>query len=152
MGLFHPSHLYRVVVYDNQDRYSKSQFVAHNCRSIRIPLGVQTEVLGKYLSILETKGTYLPEIEVDPATGQERSKRVQWMPRFAITATADLTAQKEVDAPPVPAGGMLITPPVPEAGDLNDKSIIELRSLCAEKGIRYPKAHTKDELIELLTK
>lgn len=151
MSLFHPNHTYRVIVYDNQDRYAKFQFVAHNCRSVRIPLGVPTEVQGKHLSILETKGTFLPEVDVDPTSGQERSRLAKWMPRFSITATADLTAQQEMDAPPVPAGGTIITPPRLEAGDLNGKSIIELRSMCAEKGIPYPKAHTKDDLIDLLT-
>ena len=152
VGIFQHDHVFRVMVYDNQDHKAKEQFVSINCKAMKIPLGRQTDVPGAYLSNLESKGHYMPVTDVDPDTGMERSVRSQWMPRFGISVISDLTAGAELKAPPVPSGGILLEPAKLTPDVLESKSLIELRTLCAERGLRYAAKAGKEDLIELLSR
>ena len=150
MGIFQHDHVYRVMVYDNQDQKAKEQFVSINCKAMRIPLGRQTDVPGAYLTNLESKGHFMPSVDVDPDTGMERSVRSQWMPRFGVSVIADLTAGAEFKAPPIPSGGTILEPAKLAPDVLESKSLIELRTLCAERGLRYAPKASKEDLIGLL--
>ena len=94
----------------------------------------------------------MPSVDVDPDTGMERSVRTQWMPRFGISVISDLTAGAELKAPPVPSGGILLEPAKLAPDVLESKSLIELRTLCAERGLRYAAKAGKEDLIELLSR
>lgn len=149
MSLFHADHFYRVVVQDAQDARAQTQFLSHNCRSVRIPMGTQTEVQGKYLRMLETKGVYLPVSERDPETGMERFVRRRWMPRFNIHTIADITASKGVSAAPVPSGGVLLEKPsnpserMPEGSSPATESAEDFPEPKSEKTGRPSKANAK---------
>lgn len=151
MSLYQPNHVYRCMVFDNEDRKAKVQFVAVNCRERKIPLGQVVEVEGKYLAVLENRGMFLPTVEDDPRTGQQRSVRNQWMPRFGISVIADLTAGTPLVTAPIPSGGIILEPGKVDPATIEGKSTIELRTMCAERGIRYPSKASKEDLIQLLT-
>ena len=180
MSMFQPERMYTVTVFDNQDRDSREQFVAVNFQKVRIPIGKQTRVAGKFLAVLENKGSYLSAQMEDTVSGQVRSDPyARWMPRFSITTHG------MVDMPSVPSGGVVLEGPkpaeVPIVGqrqsalslDLGEakaeakaeaepkksgidrnallgKTMAEVRSMCANRGIRYKVSNTKEELIELL--
>ena len=176
MSMFQPERMYTVTVFDNQDRDSREQFVAVNFQKVRIPIGKQTRVAGKFLAVLENKGSYLSAQMEDTVSGQVRSDPyARWMPRFSITTHG------MVDMPSVPSGGVVLEGPKPivvpivgqESLKLNveepkaepeaepkksgidrnallGKTMAEVRSMCANRGIRYKVSNTKEELIELL--
>ena len=182
MSMFQPERMYTVTVFDNQDRDSREQFVAVNFQKVRIPIGKQTRVAGKFLAVLENKGSYLSAQMEDTVSGQVRSDPyARWMPRFSITTHG------MVDMPPVPSGGVVLEGPKPievpivgqrqsalsldpgeakaeakaepeaepkksgiDRNALLGKTMAEVRSMCANRGIRYKVSNTKEELIELL--
>ena len=167
MSMFHDDTIYDVTVFDNQDRDSRQHFVGINFQKKVIPIGTRTSVQGKFLRVLENKGSYIPSQVEDLATGQVRSDpRARWMPRFSITTHGPFGGGA------VPAGGVLLEKPrdvsvpvvsVPEVeepefdepmimedDDLSGKPMAEVRAMCAKRGIRYKPTNTKDELIALL--
>ena len=119
MSIYNPDHDYKVTIFDNQDRMAKKQFVAVNCVRFDVTLGTETIVPGKYLMVLETKGSYIPTQIRDERTGQERAVRQQWMPRFQIQVHEDVSAKNGIrNVGPIPGGAVLLDKPAPLKSDL----------------------------------
>lgn len=119
MSIYHPDHMYSVTIFDNQDRMAKKQFLGINCVKYDVPLGVKAEVLGKCLMVMETKGSYVATQQRDERTGQERSVRQQWMPRFQIQVHEDVSVANGVrNIGPIPAGAVLLDRKEPVKVDL----------------------------------
>ncbi len=119
MSIYHPDHVYSVTIFDNQDRMAKKQFVGINCVKYDVPLGVKAEVPGKCLMVMETKGSYVATQQRDERTGQERSVRQQWMPRFQIQVHQDVSVANGIrDIAPIPAGAVLLDRKEPPKVDI----------------------------------
>lgn len=107
------SHLYEVIVYNNQDAQAPFCRPTLNGEPKQIPIGKPTRVPGSYLKIMFDTGIDQPVSEFDQQTGQMRTTGVRRLPKYSVQVLRDVTVGENLPAIPGVAAALSGSPFIP---------------------------------------